>query len=133
MKLPVVPYNDLGDYFGKQSCYVKDIPLLPECLDWQWVLETLDHTIQTNNKTVNTLPNGGFVINSPEVDLDPNPFVFFENRLRTFKQYNQVIRSQIYIALSINSSLFAKHSDPGQNSLVSVASAHLTLPTILLV
>jgi hypothetical protein len=119
MKLPVVPYNKLGDYFGKQSCYVKDIPLLPECLDWQWVLETLDHTIQTNNKTVNSLPNGGFVINDPNVDnIAPNPFKYFESKLKEYKKPWQVIRSQIYIALSIKSNLFSKHTDPGQNSLV---------------
>jgi len=118
MKLPVVPYNKLGDYFGKQSCYVKDIPLLPKCLDWQWVLETLDHTIQTNGKKVNTLPNGGFVINSPEFDLQPNPFEFFKNKLSQYKKPWHVIKSQVYVALSIKSNLFSKHIDPGQNSFV---------------
>ena len=99
---------------------VEHIPLLPKCLDWQWALETLDTTTQTNNKQVNALPNGGFVVNSPSVDtqLKPNPFTFFESKLRTYKQVGQVIRNQIYIALSVKSSLFSKHTDLGQNSFV---------------
>lgn len=118
MKLPVVPYNKLGEHFGTQSCMLQDLPRLPECLDWQWVLETLDTHTQTHNERVQSFPNGGFVINNPELDLEPSPFTFFENRLRDHIQYRQVIRSQIYISLSIKSNLFSKHTDPGQNSLV---------------
>ena len=120
MKLPIVHYDRLDEYFGKQSCMVEHIPLLPKCLDWQWALEILDTTTQTNNKQVNALPNGGFVVNSPSVDtqLKPNPFTFFESKLRTYKQVGQVIRNQIYIALSVKSSLFSKHTDLGQNSFV---------------
>jgi|TARA_R110000803_G_scaffold126384_4_gene193889 hypothetical protein len=123
MKLPIVHYNHLDEYFGKQSCMVEHIPLLPKCLDWQWALETLDTTTQRNNKRVNALPNGGFVVNSPCVDTDyiplnPNPFVFFERKLKPYKQVGQVIRNQVYIALSVKSSLFSKHTDTGQNSFV---------------
>ena len=80
----------------------------------------MNRKIKTNNKQVNALPNGGFVVNSPSVDaqLKPNPFTFFESKLRTYKQVGQVIRNQIYIALSVKSSLFSKHTDTGQNSFV---------------
>ena len=118
MKLPVVNYQRLNEHFGKQSCIVNHIPLLPECLSWQWALETLDATTQTENKKVKAMPNGGFVINSPTVDLQSNPFKFFESKLNEYKKPWHVIKSQVYIALSIKSNLFSKHIDPGQNSLV---------------
>tara|TARA_X000000950_G_scaffold178276_1_gene216418 strand:+ start:680 stop:1186 length:507 start_codon:yes stop_codon:yes gene_type:complete len=118
MKLPIVRYERLDEYFGKQSCMLEHVPLLPKCLDWQWALETLDATTQTENKRVQAMPNGGFIVNSPEVDLQPSPFTFFENQLRTFMQSGQKITNQIYIALSVKSNLFSKHTDPGQNSLV---------------
>ena len=118
MKLPIVRYERLDEYFGKQSCMLEHVPLLPKCLDWQWALETLDATTQTENKRVQAMPNGGFIVNSPEVDLQPSPFTFFENQLRTFMQSGQKITNQIYIALSVKSNLFSKHTDPGQNSFV---------------
>jgi len=114
----VIPHTRLREHFGKQSCYVENLALLPECLGWQWALETLDETTQTQSEKVQGLPNGGFVINSPEVNLNPNPFTFFINQLNQYKKPKQVIRSQVYIALSIKSSLFSKHIDTGQNSLV---------------
>ena len=118
MKLPIVNYEQLSEHFGKQSCILTEIPLLPECLGWQWALETLDATTQTDNKRVHSMPNGGFIVSQPQVDLHPNPFKYFESKLKEYKKPWQVIRSQIYIALSIKSNLFSKHTDPGQNSLV---------------
>ena len=118
MKLPIVHYDNLDQHFGKQSCMITHMPLLPKCLDWQWALETLDTTTQTDNNKVNAMPNGGFVINQPVVDESVKAFTFFENRLRLYIQHGQVIRNQIYMALSARSNLFSKHVDPGQNSFV---------------
>ena len=117
MRLPECSWTNIQNYFGKQSRRLKDLPLLPECPTWQWALETLDETTQTDSQRVQSFPNGGFVINNPKMDYDLfEPFISELEKFRIDEQ--QTIKTQIYMALSIKSNLFARHTDPGQNSLV---------------
>jgi len=115
MRLPECSWKDIHKYFGKQSVRITDLPLLPKTLDWQWTLELLDETTQTDSDRIKTFPNGGFVINSPQVEH--TAFEYFKTKLQKFDK-DLTVKTQIYMALSIKSNLFSRHTDPGQNSLV---------------
>jgi len=100
----------LGDPSAKIENYLR---LVDKNIDWQWALEELEEGL--SDQRVEIRPNGGYVVNGMKPQ---HHHVNEAARMLQRADENRIVKTQMYIATTIHSGMFGKHTDFGQDSII---------------